>query len=134
MPQRGFSTSSERCALPCRHLPVPLQNLAMHEVRTEPLATRPMRFTGPGRRLLLPASPGPVPVFRPGDSMSFAAAACSCWLFCGTWDFLTLCPEVSEVPARAVPVRGVAVCDQASSLVLFVSFHSSYPPAVVSRS
>ena len=83
-----------------------------------------MRFTGPGffGGFCFASFSRACSSFSPWDSMwSFAAAACSCWLFLRNLDFGTLCPEVSEASGPGCSPSGAwAVCDQASSLALFV--------------
>ena len=83
-----------------------------------------MRFTGPGffGGFCFASFSRACSSFSPWDSMwSFAAAACSCWLFLRNLDFGTLCPEVSEASGPGCSPSGAwAVCDQVSSLVLFV--------------
>lgn len=140
MPQRGFSHKLRTvCAFRADIFLFHFKNLAMHEAVNGTAGNTAYAFYRAGlfRRLLLCQLLPGLFQFSPWDSMwSFAAAACSCWLFCGTWTSGHFVPKCRKPPARAVPRQGrgrSATKPPPWSYSFFVSFFIS-SGRVVSRS
>ena len=126
--------------LPCRHFPVPLQK-SCHARSCERNRWQHGLCVLPGRAFsaafALPASPGPVPVFRLGTPCgALPPQPVPAGSFCGTWTSGHFVPKCRKPPARAVPRQGrgrSATKPPPWSYSFFVSFFIS-SGRVVSRS